>query len=443
MGAAQVPLSALAHSTEVASSPTATVKATATSTLASPTPASIQLGQVAPAQPNPPSGNDCFGCTLFQSQTDSASPTYVAPVNGTIKSWSVQGPSDACPGCVVRLRIFRQTSPGVFLTVADSADQSVSTGLNTYTANIPVRAGDMLGIRATNGIRWYAGNTNDKITFIAGEPTPGASTSVQCPIDPPLPSLCYFFPSASFGNRVNVAATLVPFFQIGQVGPAQPNSYAQGCTDCTSFQSQTDPASPSYASPIDGTLNSWSVQGPTDGCPDCFIRLRIFRQTPPGEFTTVAQSAVQRIGTGLNTFAANIPVRAGDMLGIDATNGLRWYPGNGGDRITFIVGDPSPGSTTTGPCPATGPAPYLCRFDANPGNFRAYDNSIYLCYVNLVGGQDELVFDGNSMVFDAAGEIIARGPAFEEALVTVDLDIDLLTLARIDARMPERIGDIK
>ncbi len=47
-----------------------------------------------------------------------------------------------------------------------------------------------------------------------------------------------------------------------------------------------------------------------------------------------------------------------------------------------------------------------------------------LVYVNLVGGQDELVFDGGSMAADPAGRIIARAPRFEEAVVVVDIDVD-------------------
>lgn len=45
-----------------------------------------------------------------------------------------------------------------------------------------------------------------------------------------------------------------------------------------------------------------------------------------------------------------------------------------------------------------------------------------LAYVNLVGGQDELVFDGGSMVADPAGRIVARAPRFDEAIVVVDVD---------------------
>ena len=55
---------------------------------------------------------------------------------------------------------------------------------------------------------------------------------------------------------------------------------------------------------------------------------------------------------------------------------------------------------------------------------RAGDNTVIVAYNNLVGGQDELVFDGDSMVFDQNGEVIARGRQFEEDLVIVDLDIE-------------------
>ncbi len=53
---------------------------------------------------------------------------------------------------------------------------------------------------------------------------------------------------------------------------------------------------------------------------------------------------------------------------------------------------------------------------------RARDNASYLAFCNLVGGQDELVFDGHSVVLDDEGKVIARAPGFEEALLIVDLD---------------------
>jgi NAD+ synthase (glutamine-hydrolysing) len=53
---------------------------------------------------------------------------------------------------------------------------------------------------------------------------------------------------------------------------------------------------------------------------------------------------------------------------------------------------------------------------------RARDNASYLAFCNLVGGQDELVFDGHSVVLDDEGEVIARAPGFEESMLVVDLD---------------------
>jgi len=51
---------------------------------------------------------------------------------------------------------------------------------------------------------------------------------------------------------------------------------------------------------------------------------------------------------------------------------------------------------------------------------RARDVSLPLAYVNLVGGQDELVFDGNSFAMDAAGEVVMRAPSFEEGVWGVE-----------------------
>ena len=53
---------------------------------------------------------------------------------------------------------------------------------------------------------------------------------------------------------------------------------------------------------------------------------------------------------------------------------------------------------------------------------RARDNGVYVCYTNLVGGQDELVFDGGSCVFSPSGDVLARGRQFEEDLLLIDID---------------------
>jgi NAD+ synthase (glutamine-hydrolysing) len=54
---------------------------------------------------------------------------------------------------------------------------------------------------------------------------------------------------------------------------------------------------------------------------------------------------------------------------------------------------------------------------------RARKNGVGICYVNMVGGQDELVFDGGSVVFDRSGAVLAESPTFEENLLLVDLDL--------------------
>src|SRR3954471_17650721 len=53
---------------------------------------------------------------------------------------------------------------------------------------------------------------------------------------------------------------------------------------------------------------------------------------------------------------------------------------------------------------------------------RARDNASFVALCNLVGGQDELIFDGHSVVLDDDGQVLARAPGFEECLLVVDLD---------------------
>jgi NAD+ synthase (glutamine-hydrolysing) len=54
---------------------------------------------------------------------------------------------------------------------------------------------------------------------------------------------------------------------------------------------------------------------------------------------------------------------------------------------------------------------------------RAREAGAVLAYANMVGGQDELVFDGDSILVGADGALLARGPQFEEALIVADLDL--------------------
>jgi len=74
---------------------------------------------------------------------------------------------------------------------------------------------------------------------------------------------------------------------------------------------------------------------------------------------------------------------------------------------------------------------------------RARENGVLLAYSNAVGGQDELIFDGNSVIFDHQGEVIARGKAFEEDLIVADLNMESVARMRRTGRnktLPRRIA---
>jgi NAD+ synthase (glutamine-hydrolysing) len=66
---------------------------------------------------------------------------------------------------------------------------------------------------------------------------------------------------------------------------------------------------------------------------------------------------------------------------------------------------------------------------------RARDSNVAVLFCNLVGGQDELVFDGHSVAIDVDGDVLARAPQFEEALVFCTLDPSAIFARRLqDAR---------
>ncbi len=103
-----------------------------------------------------------------------------------------------------------------------------------------------------------------------------------------------------------------------------------------------------------------------------------------------------------------------------------WYPG-GPDKMQALMGD----------------AHLIINISASPYHAgktydrermlctRAEDNTAALAYCNLVGGQDELVFDGNSLIINEGGQIIARGKAFEEDLIVADINIERVFSERL------------
>ncbi|NTU42731.1 MAG: NAD+ synthase [Nitrospirales bacterium] len=71
---------------------------------------------------------------------------------------------------------------------------------------------------------------------------------------------------------------------------------------------------------------------------------------------------------------------------------------------------------------------------------RAADSSVIIAYLNCVGGQDELVFDGGSFVVDEGGDVIASARHFDEDMICLDLDLDAVFIRRLhDPRRRQQV----
>lgn len=112
-------------------------------------------------------------------------------------------------------------------------------------------------------------------------------------------------------------------------------------------------------------------------------------------------------------------------IGISICEDL-WYPGDpirtqalygGAELIVNISSSPYQASKTA--------------FREKMISTRASDNVAIVAYCNLVGGQDELVFDGGSVIYDQKGELLIRGRQFEEDLVLADLDLEAVFRMRL------------
>ncbi len=73
------------------------------------------------------------------------------------------------------------------------------------------------------------------------------------------------------------------------------------------------------------------------------------------------------------------------------------------------------------------------KFRENMLSTRASDNIAIVAYLNTVGGQDELVFDGDSLILNENGNVIARGRPFKEDLIVADLNLDAIRMSRLHA----------
>ncbi|HKY05055.1 MAG TPA: nitrilase-related carbon-nitrogen hydrolase, partial [Blastocatellia bacterium] len=103
-----------------------------------------------------------------------------------------------------------------------------------------------------------------------------------------------------------------------------------------------------------------------------------------------------------------------------------WYPG-GPTKLQALLGDAHLIVNISA-------SPYYKGKSADRERMlctRAEDNAVALVYCNLVGGQDELVFDGNSLVIDEAGHILARGASFAEDLIVAEINIEQVFSERL------------
>jgi NAD+ synthase (glutamine-hydrolysing) len=74
---------------------------------------------------------------------------------------------------------------------------------------------------------------------------------------------------------------------------------------------------------------------------------------------------------------------------------------------------------------------------------RAADNLAFVAYCNLVGGQDELVFDGQSLICDPRGEVIARAKQFEEEMLVADMDLEQVFRSRLYDPRHRKVSDLQ
>ncbi len=123
-------------------------------------------------------------------------------------------------------------------------------------------------------------------------------------------------------------------------------------------------------------------------------------------------------------FGAPVIRLDGALLGVSVCEDI-WYPG--GPAREQAVGGASMLLNISA-------SPYHRRkglFRERMLSVRASDYGCYVLFCNLVGGQDELVFDGHSVVFDPEGELVARGRQFEEDMLCVDLHPEEALIQRL------------
>jgi NAD+ synthase (glutamine-hydrolysing) len=115
----------------------------------------------------------------------------------------------------------------------------------------------------------------------------------------------------------------------------------------------------------------------------------------------------------------------GARIGLNICEDI-WYPG-GPTKLQALIGDAHLIVNISS-------SPYYARKTVDRERMlctRAEDNAVALAYCNQFGGQDELVFDGNSLIINENGSILARGASFAEDLVIADINIERVFAERL------------
>jgi NAD+ synthase (glutamine-hydrolysing) len=118
-------------------------------------------------------------------------------------------------------------------------------------------------------------------------------------------------------------------------------------------------------------------------------------------------------------------VRANTVFGVNICEDI-WYPGGPVEEQVMRGGADILINVSASPYHA-GKAQARRRMLCT----RAADNLAIVCYVNLVGAQDEIIYDGCSLIVDEQGQVLAEGKMFEEDLVIADIDLESVFSARL------------
>lgn len=167
--------------------------------------AQVTLGQLATTP--------TFNCEYVQPYDElqtsvAAGNSYIAPAAGVITSWSTQ--VGANPGQVLGFKVYRATGVGTFSVVGQDGPRSLASGLNTFPVNIPVQAGDIIGIflppSTHSDCGFETGLAGDVIGWQEGNAAVGSSFAIQ----------------ATYSEtRLNVSASLLPPPTISAIAPAE------------------------------------------------------------------------------------------------------------------------------------------------------------------------------------------------------------------------------